>query len=182
MRIMLIQDVAPLGQVGDVVEVKNGYARNYLIPQKMAVIATAGALKQAEQFRASADKRRARERSAAEAQAQRLSGQSFRFERKVGENGRLYGSVTSADIADALTAKLGEEFDRRKVQLSEPIKTLGDFDVPLDIHADVPVSVHVTVVGENGETAADFANVDSSVSPFDELAEGEEPTQPDMDY
>ncbi|MBA3533093.1 MAG: 50S ribosomal protein L9 [Ardenticatenales bacterium] len=171
MQVMLIQDVVKLGYVGEVVEVKNGYGRNYLIPQKLAVPATKGALKQAELLRQAAEKRRARDLHGARALAAEINAISLRFERKVGEKGRLYGSVTSGEIAERLETQLGHELDKRKVDLHEPIKMLGNFTVPINIHADVEAAVKVEVVGENGETAADFqeeeAAVEEPVTPVD---------------
>ena len=114
MKIMLIQDVPKLGQIGDVVQVKNGYGRNYLIPQQFAVLATKGAIKQAEQLRKSAEKRRVRSLNTASEFAASLSELLLLFKRKVGETGRLYGSVTSADIAERIESVLGKELDKRK--------------------------------------------------------------------
>lgn len=175
MEILLTQDVANLGRVGDVVTVKNGYARNYLIPQQLAIPATKGALKQAEILRQAADKRRARELASAQDVGKAVSQLSLRFERKVGDKGRLYGSVTSADIAEAIDAKLGGEIDKRRIHLDEAIKTLGNFEVPVHLHSEVIAHVKVEVVGDNGETAADFAEAsDATVIPSD--------PQPDADY
>ena len=157
MKLMLIQDVPNLGQVGDVVEVKNGYGRNYLIPQKAAVLATKGALKQAQQLRKSAEKRRKRNLKSAQDFANAVSTLLLLFKRKVGETGRLYGSVTSADIAERIESVLDVELDKRKVDLSDPIKMLGHFNVKINIHPEVHATVKVEVVGEGGEIAADFA-------------------------
>lgn len=164
MRIMLVEDVPQLGQVGDVVQVKNGYARNYLIPKQFAVLATKGAIKQAEQLRKSAQKRHVRSLNTAQEFAASLSELLLLFKRKVGETGRLYGSVTSGDIAERIESVLGKELDRRKVELSEPIKSLGHFEVKINIHSEVNASVKVEVVGESGEIATDFSS-DTSFRP-----------------
>jgi large subunit ribosomal protein L9 len=162
-----------------VVEVKNGFARNYLIPQGFAVVATKSTLKQVEQLKQAAEKHRARELANAQDFANVLHGLALRFERKVGERGRLYGSVTSGDIAESIeqAIELKEELDKRKIVLGEPIKALGSYEVPLHIHPEVRTSVRVEVVGDQGETAADFA---------EEPAPDEEPlppeAQPDGEY
>src|SRR6185503_13464569 len=124
--VLLIQDVDNLGYAGDVKQVANGYGRNYLIPQSMAVLATPGALKQAETIRKSGEKKRAQERSDAQAIANQLAGLKLVFERRAGETGKLYGSVTSADIAEAIKTRIDLEVDKRKVALPEPIRQLGE--------------------------------------------------------
>ena len=185
MEIVLIQDVPNLGRVGDIVEVKNGYARNYLIPKNFAVLATPGAKKQAEQIRNTAEQRRSRDLQTAEAFAAALRPLRLRFERRVGERGRLYGSVTSADVAERIEAELQTELDKRKVDLNEPIKELGDFEVTIHVHPDVTATVQVEVVGENGETAADFAEELPEGEPEAVAAQSEgdyTETQPDVDY
>jgi len=164
MKIMLIQDVPKLGQIGDVLQVKNGYGRNYLIPKQFAVLATKGAIKQAEQLRKSAQKRHVRSLNTAQEFAASLSELLLLFKRKVGETGRLYGSVTSGDIAERIESVLGKELDKRKVELSEPIKALGHFEVKINIHSEVNASVKVDVVGESGEIATDFS-ADTSFKP-----------------
>ena len=170
MQVMLIEDVVTLGRVGDIVEVKPGYGRNYLLPQGLAVLATKGALKQAETLRRSAEKRRARELENAQDFANQVGALRLRFERKVGEKGRLYGSVTSADVAEQIeqALELTDELDKRKVALEEPIKMLGVTTIPLHIHPDVPASVTVEVIGEDGERIEDYA-VEEEVLPDEEL-------------
>lgn len=163
MKIMLIQDVEGLGQVGDVVQVKNGYGRNYLIPQEFAVLATKGAIKQAQQLRKTAVKHRVRQLKTAQDFAQAVSELLLLFKRKVGDTGRLYGSVTSGDIAERLESALGTSIDRRKIELSEPIKMLGILNVNINVHPEVQASVKVEVVGEEGERASDFTKDKPSV-------------------
>ena len=177
MKIMLIQDVPKLGQIGDVVQVKNGYGRNYLIPKQLAVLATKGAIKQAQQLRKSAQKRHVRNLNTAQEFAASLSELLLLFKRKVGETGRLYGSVTSADITERIESVLGKELDKRKVELSEPIKTLGHFEVKINTHSEVNASVKVEVVGESGEIATDF----SADTPFNAVVAASDP-QPFADY
>jgi large subunit ribosomal protein L9 len=150
-RVLLREDVDNLGARGDIVRVKAGYARNYLLPRKMAVQATAGNVKQIEAERGALMKREARERGTAEQQAELVRKLSLNFTRKVGEHGILYGSVTSMDIAEALREQ-GYEIDRRRIQLREPIKETGDFTVNVRLHREVVVEVPVKVTGEGGET------------------------------
>ena len=150
MKVLLTQDVDNLGYAGDVKEVANGYGRNYLIPQQMAVLATPGALKQAETIRKAAEKHRAQQTADAQAIANQLSDLELVFERRAGETGKLYGSVTSADIVEAIEAKTQIEVDRRKVALPEPIRTLGEQEVAIKLMIDVSTNVTVVVVPEGG--------------------------------
>ncbi|MBN1218431.1 MAG: 50S ribosomal protein L9 [Anaerolineae bacterium] len=150
MKILLIQDVDNLGYAGDVKTVADGYGRNYLIPQKMAVLATSGALKQAETIRKAAEKHRAQQMADAQAIANQLVGLELVFERRAGETGKLYGSVTSTDIVEAIQNKTQIEVDRRKVALHEPIRTLGDQEVVIKLMVDVNTTIKVTVVPEGG--------------------------------
>jgi large subunit ribosomal protein L9 len=147
MEVILREHVEHLGRRGDVVKVADGYARNYLLPRKLALTVTEGNRKQIERERQNAEKREADERVAAEAMAARFVGLEIAIARRVGETEALYGSVTSADIAEALAAK-GFEVDRRRVQLAEPIKQLGEFDVPVRLHRDVTATVKVVVTRE----------------------------------
>ena len=147
MEVILREHVEHLGRRGDVVKVADGYARNYLLPRKLALTLTEGNRKQIERERQFAEKREADERVAAEAMAARLAGLEIAIARRVGETEALYGSVTSADIAEALAAK-GFEVDRRRVQLAEPIKQLGQFDVPVRLHREVTATVKVVVARE----------------------------------
>ena len=150
--VLLREDVDNLGVRGEIVKVKAGYARNYLLPRKLAVEATAGNVKQIEGERKALAKREAKDRASAELQAQQLRALALNFERKVGEHGLLYGSVTSMDIAEALRAQ-GYEVDRRKIQLREPIKETGDFTVNVRLHREVTVELPVKVTAEGGAVA-----------------------------
>ena len=147
MEVILREHVDNVGRRGDVVKVADGYARNYLLPRKMALLATEGNKKQIERERAKFDALEAEEQKVAQAQAGRLSGVEIEIARRVGETEALYGSVTSSDIAEALAAK-GVELDRRKLQLAEPIKKLGEYDIPVKLHRDVTTHLKVKVVAE----------------------------------
>ena len=147
MEIILREHVENLGRRGDVVKVAAGYARNYLLPRKLALTVTEGNRKQIERERKVADARESEDRQTAEAFATRLAQMEIVIARRVGETEALYGSVTTADIAEALAAK-GFEVDRRKIQLDEPIKQLGEFSVPVKLHRDVSAALKVSVVKE----------------------------------
>jgi large subunit ribosomal protein L9 len=146
-KILLRQDVDDLGARGEIVRVRAGYARNYLLPRKLAVEATANNVKQIEQERAALLKNEATDRATAEGQAEQLAKLVLEFKRKAGEQGALYGSVTSMDIAEALKER-GYEIDRHRLHLREPIKRLGEFTVPLRLHREVSIDLQVKVVPE----------------------------------
>ncbi|GAC1396635.1 MAG: hypothetical protein NVSMB56_11520 [Pyrinomonadaceae bacterium] len=148
-KILLREDIENLGGRGEIVKVKAGYARNYLLPRKLAVQATPSNVKQIEHERGALLKRAAQERSTADLQAEQMRSLNLNFERKVGEQGVLYGSVTSMDIAEELKNK-GYETDRRRILLPEPIKELGDFTVRVRLHKDVSVEIPVSVTPEGG--------------------------------
>lgn len=146
MRIVLRSDVANLGHKGDLVEVADGYARNYLVPRGLAMQATRGIARQADAMRRSRTVRDTKEREGAEALARQLAAKRIEIRARAGEGGRLFGSVTTTDLAEALHAQAGVDLDRRKMHLDEPIKTLGVHEVPVRLHADVTVVVTVEVV------------------------------------
>ena len=148
-QVLLREDIDNLGARGEIVRVKAGYARNYLLPRKLAVEATANNVRQIEGEKAALAKREAKERSTAELQASQLQKLTLKFERKVGEAGVLYGSVTSMDIAHALHEQ-GYEIDRRKIVLREPIKRFGNYNVPVRLHRDVTLELPINVLGEGG--------------------------------
>ena len=147
MEVILKEDVAKLGSRGDVVKVAEGYGRNYLLPRKLAIRASEGNKAVIEQMRAAAVRRSAKEKTGAEALAKQVEGLSVTFTRRSGEHDQLFGSVTSGDIADAL-AKKGFDIDRRKIQVHEPLKTLGEFDVPVRLHKDVTTHLKVVIEKE----------------------------------
>jgi large subunit ribosomal protein L9 len=147
MEVILREHVDNLGRRGDIVKVAEGYARNYLLPRKLALAVTDSNKRQIERERKVAEAREAEEKAQADSLAQRLSQLEIEVARRVGENDTLYGSVTSADIAHALQAK-GFEVDKKKIQLPDPIKALGESTVPVRIHRDVVAQVRVKVVPE----------------------------------
>jgi large subunit ribosomal protein L9 len=152
MEVILREHVDKLGRRGEVVKVAPGYARNYLLPRKLAMVVTAGNRNQIERERAKFDATEAEERKTAEVAAARMANVEIVIARKVGETDALYGSVTSSDIADALAAK-GFEIDRRKLQLPEPLKRVGEFDIAVKLHRDVTATIKVKVVAEGGADA-----------------------------
>ncbi len=154
MKVLLTEDVPTLGLAGEVHTVARGYARNYLIPRREAILATKGALKQAEDIRAAAIRKRAQERSNADAQAEVLSGQQLLFNVRAGENDRLYGSITTSDIAERIEEAVEFEVDRRRIVLNQPIRELGLYDMTIRLMAEVEATFAVAVVRE-GEGWAD---------------------------
>jgi large subunit ribosomal protein L9 len=149
MELLLKEDVENLGVRGDLVKVKPGYGRNYLLPRGLAIQATPGNKKQIEMQRASLLKKEVAERGTAAEQAEMLKDVTLEFARKVGEHGILYGSVTSMDIAEALAAK-GFEIDRRRVLLKDPIKEPGEYEAPVKLHREVTTNIKVVVKSEEG--------------------------------
>jgi large subunit ribosomal protein L9 len=150
MEVILKEDVNKLGHRGDVVKVADGYGRNYLLPEKLAIEANAANKAVIEQMKASAVRKSVKEKAGAEQLATQLSEVELVFERKVGENEHLFGSVTSGDIAHQLEAK-GFTIDRRKIALDEPLKTIGEYHVPVKLHREVTSHVKVTVKGDQPE-------------------------------
>jgi len=148
MKVILKQDVEKLGKTGDIVKVAPGYGRNYLIPRKFATVATPGNIKTVEIERLALAKRDQREKDSASLLAQELVKLTISVKRKTGEEGVLYGSVTSLDIADFLAARK-IEIDKRKIQLDEPIKAIGEFQVPIRLHREVTVPIKVVVEPES---------------------------------
>ena len=148
MQIILQEDIEKLGHRGDIVTVKPGYARNFLLPRKLAIEATAGNMKALERIRTSLAKKTATELEAAQKQAGLLNGVALRFTRKTGENDQLFGSVTSADITEGLAAQ-GFKIDKRQVQLADPIKVLGEYNVTIKVFRDITAQAKVTVDKES---------------------------------
>jgi large subunit ribosomal protein L9 len=147
MQIILQEDVDKLGHRGDVVTVKPGYARNFLLPRKLAVQATSGNLKAIEKIRTSLAKKTATELEAAQKQAGLLNGVSLKFTRKTGENDQMFGSVTSADVAEGLAAQ-GFKVDKRSVHIAEAIKAIGEYPVTIKVFRDITATVNVHVEKE----------------------------------
>ena len=153
MEVILKEDVEKLGHRGEIVKVAEGYGRNFLLPRKLAIEASRANKAVIEQMKAAAVRKSAKEKTSAEGLAQQLNDVQLTFERKVGEKDHLFGSVTSADIASSLEAK-GFNVDRRKIHLDDPLKSLGEFHVPIKLHREVTAHVKVTVSREDGETGA----------------------------
>jgi large subunit ribosomal protein L9 len=150
MEVILKEDVAKLGSRGDVVKVAEGFGRNYLLPRKLAIEASKGNKAVIEQMKAATVRRSAKEKSQAEELAKQFDGVSVSFARKSGEHDQLFGSVTPGDIADALTKK-SFNIDRRKIQLHDPLKTVGEFTVPIKLHKDVTAHLKVVIEKEAAE-------------------------------
>ena len=153
MQVILMQDVPNLGKVGDIKTVSDGYARNYLLRRGMAKAASAGEIKQAEQHKRASAKRAQRELVDATAMAERLAQTTVVFQARAGEGTKLYGSITSGDIAERLTAELGKEVDRRKIQLHESLRQLGTHQVPIRLMADVVPEITVVIEREEESEA-----------------------------
>ena len=147
MKLILREDVENLGKGGELVEVKAGYGRNFLLPRGLAVLANPKNVRELEHQKRVADAKMAKAKASAEAVAKRLADTPLTLKRKVGEQEKLYGSVTAIDLVEALAAR-GVQLDRRLIELAEPIKTLGEFEVPVKIHRDVPARLKVKVEAE----------------------------------
>jgi large subunit ribosomal protein L9 len=164
MKVILIDEIRGLGTRGDIVSVKDGYARNFLIPKKLAREATAGNLKATEQERKKWDAMGQQEREVAQKAADRAKGTKITIEKRVGDNGQLFGSVTTNEIADALESK-GIEIDKRRIELAHPIKSLGDHTVEVRLHRDVTAQIQVSVVALGGSKAAAAAPAPAAPAP-----------------
>ena len=147
MEVILKEDVVKLGSRGDVVKVAEGYGRNFLLPRKLAIEASSGNKKVIEQMRAASVRRSAKEKTQAEELSKQFDGLSVSFQRKSGENDQLFGSVTSGDLADALEKK-GFNVDRRKIEVDQPMKSIGEYTIHIRLHREVSVPVKVTVTKE----------------------------------
>ncbi len=148
MKVLLLHDVEHLGKAGEIKDVSGGYGRNYLIPKGFAVLATKGQIKQAEERLAAQRRRAEAARKEAETLAAKLAALTLTFVVKVGEQDRLYGSVTNADIAAKLHEVAGVEIDRRKIALEDPIKRTGEYEVPVELASGVSTTLKVVVTGE----------------------------------
>lgn len=151
MKVILADDVEALGQKGDVVTVADGYARNYLVPNGLALLASKGALKQAEQMKRAREEREAKVREEAAARVTRLARAPVYISARAGEGGKLFGSVTSADVTRAILDQLEEDVDRHDVRLEDPIRTLGTHQVEIRLHQDVNALVTVEVIAHEEE-------------------------------
>ncbi|NOX63563.1 MAG: 50S ribosomal protein L9 [Chloroflexi bacterium] len=155
MEILLKQDVDNLGRAGDIVQVKDGYARNFLIPRGLAMPATKGLRKQARQIKEAAERRRLRELATARDLADRISKTTLVFQARAGESGRLYGSITSAMIADRLSEEVGQEIDRRRIRLEHTLRELGEHEVTIHLAQEIDATFKVIVEAE-GELEKDM--------------------------
>jgi len=167
MKIVLRQDVPKLGEAGSIQTVANGYARNYLIPQGMAVVATAGELKTAEHNLAVKERKIGRLEAQQQSLADKISGQTLTFTAKAGESGRLFGSITASDVAEKLSSNIGEEIDRRKVVLEEPLRATGEHTVTVHLVGKLRPQIKVVIESEQDETpeaAAEPAAEDEAVA------------------
>ena len=161
MKVILLKDVPKLGETGSIQTVKDGYARNYLIPQGLAEVATPGRLKNAQQRLAAQERRLAKEEEAKRSVADRIEGTRIHLTARVGEQGRLYGSITPQDIAEKLSETVGEPIDRRQVVLEEPIRTVGEHEVTIHVVGRLRPTVQVVVTPESGEPGA-FGEVETT--------------------
>ena len=148
MQVVLLKDVKSVGKAGEVRNVADGFARNYLIPKGLARQATPGAVSEAKEHAAQQAKRAARERSQAEAFAREIDGARLTFKARAGETGHLYGSITAADIAEELQKQTGKTIDKRKIELEEPIREMGTFRVPIRFSGDISAEIRVAVEPE----------------------------------
>ena len=146
MEVILREHVEHLGRRGDLVKVADGYARNYLVPRGLALPASRGIQKQADAMRRNRSAKDKRDREQAEAVAARFSGRTVTVEARAGEGGKLFGSITASDIADAVLAQVGVEIDRRRIALDEPLKEIGSVELPVRLHPDVTAPITVEVV------------------------------------
>lgn len=144
MKVLLIKDVAKVGKKGEILEAKEGYARNFLIPNGFAVEASGGAMKKVEEEKKAQERRKAHEKAEAQALADKLKGTTLTLRHKAGDEGRLFGSITSAEIAESLAQK-GFSIDRKQIHLEEPIRLVGSYDVKVKVHTEVAATVHVEV-------------------------------------
>ena len=174
MDVLLCEDIDNLGQRGQVVRVRAGYGRNYLLPQKLAIEASAGNKRMLDEQRRLLAKREQREHQTAKSDAEKLEGLELRFDRRVGEHGILFGSVTALDIAEALKER-GLVVERRRIGLREHIKEVGDYDIPIKLHRDVSPSIKVLVRKEGGDEVEETEAVAAEAAP------GAESTAPDAE-
>jgi large subunit ribosomal protein L9 len=168
-KVLLREDVDDLGARGEIVRVRSGYARNYLLPRNLAVEATAGNVKGIESERSALLKKEAKERASADAQSEQMGALELEFRRKAGEQGALYGSVTSMDVAEALRER-GYEIERHRIHLREPLKRVGEYTVPVRLHREVTIDLKIRVAPEGEvivghltpEQEAEIGNADNA--------------------
>lgn len=172
MKVILQENIDGLGYLGDVLNVANGYARNYLLPRKKAVVANERQEKMFEHLKRQVEKKAKEELTALNDFGKKLSGVSLTFEVQTGKDNKLFGSVTTKDIAEQLAAK-GIEVDRRKIQLAQPIKELGTFSVPVKLHREIVSKISVTVEKKDAEESAAPKEEPESAAPVEQETEAE---------
>lgn len=151
MKVVLTQEVKGLGAPGQIKDVADGYARNYLLPQGLATIATPGAIKEVEQRQAAEHKRQAKLDEEMRSVGKKMDGTTVKVRSKVGEGGKLYGSITTQDVAEALEKQAGQTVDRRKIEIEEPIRHVGEYKIPVRLSRNVVANINLVVEGEEGE-------------------------------
>lgn len=183
MKIILTQDVEKLGEAGTMQEVKPGYARNYLIPKKLAVAATAGMAKQVQERQAAEQRKIAKQEVAMQSLADRINGMRLTFAARAGETGRLYGSVTNAEIAERLTQELGEEIDRRKIDVPGGIHEVGDHTVTINLVGRLKPQITAVVVAEGATEQEASAETDAEAAEATETEDAatEDETEAEQD-
>lgn len=180
MEVLLREDIENLGDRGQIVRVRLGYGRNYLLPHGLAVAASASNVRQIENEKRVLSKRETRERASAEGSVKDFEGKQYTFERKVGDEGKLFGSVTTLDLFHAIEAD-GLKVERQRIRLKDPIKSLGEFDVPIRLHRDVVVAIKVIVTPEGGAPAPAAAAAAPEAAPAP-APEAPEETDGDDEY
>jgi large subunit ribosomal protein L9 len=174
-KVVFLEDVAGTAKIGDIKDVKPGFARNYLLPRKLAAPATPNIVKSAEQRAVRETRLQEARDTDARAVAERLEAQTFTLNARAGASGKLFGSVGTADIAAKVTEAIGQDFDRHDVTLKDPIKDLGDYQVPVKLTKNITATLNVSVVGEDGTTAADIrAKAQSEAAPAQEADDGDD--------
>ena len=151
MKVVLTQEVKGLGQPGQIKEVADGYARNYLLPQGLATMATPGAVKEVEQRQAAERKRQEKLDQEMRSVGTKLDGTTVTVRSKVGEGGKLYGSITTQDVAEALEKQAGQSVDRRKIEIEEPVRHVGEYKIPVKLSKNVTATINLVVEGEEEE-------------------------------
>jgi large subunit ribosomal protein L9 len=173
-KVVFLEDVAGTAKIGDIKEVKAGFARNYLLPRRLAMPATPSVVKSAEQRAAREARLQEARDTTARGVAAKLDGVAYTLTAKAGSAGKLFGSVGTADIAEKVAETIGAEFERHNVLLHEPIKELGDYPIVVRLTKNVTATVNVSVIGEDGTTAADIKARASGTSVKAEVAEAAE--------
>jgi len=174
MRVILTEEVPNVGMPGELVDVAAGYARNYLLPRKLAIAATKGSVKALDHHRRGIESHQKKRAQSAAAVGERVSATPITISAKAGETGRLYGSITSAAIAEEVHRTLGLELDKRKIEIPEPIKVLGDHEVKVRLHRDVQVPLTVTVVAESAPEEAAAPPAEGEPSATEDAAQAPE--------